>query len=187
MTRRLLPLLALLWTTQSLATDAYTIDTRHTFPRWQVSHFGFSNHHGQFNKTSGKLRVDPATGNATIEVVVDTNSIGTGDPTLEERLRTPDFFDVTKHPTMTFRSKPFSVKGTVPVAVDGELTLIGTTRPLRLQITAYKCGPHPIAKKDACGGEITGTLKRSEYGMKYGVPALGDDVTLTIQFEAVKD
>lgn len=169
------------------AADSYTIDTRHTFPRWQISHFGFSMHHGQFNKTSGKLRLDPSTGLGSIEVSVDTASIGTGDPTLEVRLRSADFFDVEKHPAMTFKSKPFGTKASLPITVDGELTLLGVTKPLALQVVAMKCGPHPIAKKDACGGEITGTLKRSEYGMKYGVPALGDDVRITIQFEAVKD
>lgn len=184
---RLATTIALLASLPANAADSYTIDTRHTFPRWQVSHFGFSMHHGQFNKTSGKLHLDPAAGTGRIEVSVDTTSIGTGDPTLEVRLRAPDFFDVERHPTMTFRSKPFSVKGPVPIAIDGELTLIGVTKPLQLQVVAFKCGPHPIAKKEACGAEVTGTLKRSEFGMKYGVPALGDEVRITIQFEAVKD
>lgn len=187
MTTRILATIALLASLPALGADAYTIDTRHTFPRWQLSHFGFSMHHGQFNKTSGKLRLDPATGTGTIEVSVETASIGTGDPTLEVRLRSADFFDVERHPTMTFRSKPFDTKAPLPIAIDGELSLIGVTKPLVLQVVAMKCGAHPIAKKQACGAEVTGTLKRSEFGMKYGVPALGDDVRITIQFEAVKD
>ena len=186
---KLLPasIVALLIALPAYGADSYTIDTRHTFPRWQVSHFGFSTHHGQFNKTSGKLFLDSATGSGSVEVSVDTASIDTGDPTLEVRLRSADFFDVDKYPTMTFKSKPFATKAALPINVEGELTLLGMTRPLTLQVAHFKCGAHPIAKKDACGAEIMATLKRSEYGMKYGIPALGDEVRITIQFEAVKD
>ena len=111
----------------------------------------------------------------------------TGDPKLEKHLRSEDFFNVEKFPTMVFRSKAVKFNGDAPAAAEGELTLLGLTRPLTLTVERVKCGPHPIAKREACGAEITGTLKRSEFGMKAYVPAIGDEVTLRIQVEAYKD
>lgn len=83
-----------LFATQVMAADTYTLDSSHTFPRWQISHFGFSTHHGQFNKTTGTLMLDPKAGKGSIEVIVDADSIATGDPALEKHLCTVDFFNV---------------------------------------------------------------------------------------------
>ncbi len=169
------------------AADSYTIDPGHTFPRWQVSHFGFSTHHGQFNKTSGKLVLDAKTEIGSVEISVDTASVATGDPELEKHLRSPDFFDVEKFPSMTFKSKSMKFENGRPVSADGDFTMRGITKPVTFHIAQVKCSMHPIAKKDACGAEVSGTLKRSAYGMKYGLPGLGDDIKLTIQVEAIKD
>ena len=78
----------------AIAADSYTLDSSHTFPRFEINHFGFSTHHGQFNKTAGKLVLDRAAKTGSIELTVQTASIGTGDPKLEEHLRSPDFFNV---------------------------------------------------------------------------------------------
>ena len=171
----------------ALAADSYTVDPSHTFPRFEISHFGFSTHHGQFNKTAGKLVLDRAAKTGSVDVTVDTASISTGDPKLEKHLRSEDFFNVEKFPTMVFKSKVVKFNGDVPAVAEGELTLLGVTRPLALTISRVKCGPHPIAKKEACGAEATGTLKRSEFGMMIYVPAIGDEITLRIQVEAYKD
>jgi polyisoprenoid-binding protein YceI len=169
------------------AADRYTIDPTHTFPRFELSHFGFSTHHGQFNRTTGRLVLDRAAKSGSIEISVQTASVGTGDPKLEEHLRSADFFDVAKFPLMTFRSQNIRFNGDVPVAAEGELTLLGVTRPLTLAISRVKCGTHPFTKKDHCGAEATATLRRSDYGMKAYVPAVGDEVVLRIQVEASRD
>ena len=171
----------------ALAADSYTIDPSHTFPRFEISHFGFSTHHGQFNKTAGKIMLDRAAKSGGVEITVDSASISTGDPKLEKHLRSDDFFDVEKFPVMVFKSKAVKFDGDAPAVTEGELTLLGVTRPLALTISRVKCGPHPIAKREACGAEVTGTLKRSEFGMMAYVPAVGDEVTLRIQVEAHKD
>jgi polyisoprenoid-binding protein YceI len=171
----------------AMAADSYTLDPNHTFPRFEISHFGFSTHHGQFNKTAGKIVLDRAAKTGSIEITVQTASIGTGDPKLEEHLRSPDFFNVEKFPTMVFKSKSVKFNGDVPASAEGELTLLGVTRPLTLAITRVKCAPHPMLKKEDCGAEVTGTLKRSDFGMKTYLPALGDEVTLDIQIESIKD
>jgi polyisoprenoid-binding protein YceI len=170
-----------------LAADTYTLDPGHTFPRWTVSHFGFSTHHGQFNKTSGKLVLDAKAGTGSVEVSVDTASVATGDPALEKHLRTADFFNVEKFPTLAFKSKSMKFEGGKPVSASGDFTMLGITKPITFRIAQVKCAMHPIAKKEACGAEVSGTVKRSEFGMKYGIPGLSDDISLTIQVEAIKD
>jgi polyisoprenoid-binding protein YceI len=170
------------------AADTYTIDPSHTFPRFEISHFGFSTHHGQFNKTTGTVVLDRKAGTGSIDITVDTTSVGTGDAKLEEHLRGADFFNVAKFPTMVFKSKALKFDGGTPVQAVGELTLLGVTKPLTLTISRVKCGPHPMAKdKEVCGAEASGKLKRTDFGMKTYVPAVGDEVTLRIQVEALKN
>lgn len=171
----------------TFAADNYTLDPGHTFPRWQVNHFGFSTHRGRFNKTSGRLSLDPKTQTGSVEVAVETASISTGDPELEKHLRSADFFNVDKFPTLAFKSKTMKFEGGKPVSTSGDFTMLGVTRPMTFRIAQVKCGMHPVAKKEACGAEVSSTLKRSEFGMKYGVPALGDEIRLTIQVEATKE
>jgi len=88
---------------------------------------------------------------------------------------------------MTFKSKAVRFNGDVPAAADGELTLLGVTRPLTLSISKVVCAQHPFFKKEDCGAEITGILKRSDFGMNKYIPAVGDEVTLRIQVESLKD
>jgi polyisoprenoid-binding protein YceI len=171
----------------ALAADTYTIDPGHTFPRFEVSHFGFSTHRGQFNKTSGRLVLDRADKSGSVEIVIATASISTGDPALEEHLRSPDYFDVERFPLMTYKSRSVKFDGDMPVLAEGDFTLHGVTRSLTLAVSNVKCGFHPIAKKEACGAEVSGRLKSSDFGMTTSVPAIGDDVTLRIQVEARKD
>ena len=169
------------------APESYTIDPRHTFPRWAVSHHGFSIHRGQFNKTSGKLVMDWTAKTGRIDIELETASIGTGDPEFDKVLRAPPWFDTDKHPRMTFRSTSMRFEQDAPVSVTGELTLLGVTRPITLRVSNVKCGNHPVSKKGLCGAEVTGSIKRSEFGMKTSLPSIGDDVQLTIQFEAFRD
>ena len=171
----------------AIGADSYTLDSSHTFPRFEINHFGFSTHHGQFNKTAGKLILDRAAKTASVEITVQTASVGTGDPKLEEHLRSPDFFNVEKFPTMVFKSKSVKFNNDVPASADGELTLLGVTKPLTLTISRVRCAQHPFYKKEDCGAEVSGTLKRPDFGMTKYVPAVGDEVTLHIQVEAIRD
>jgi polyisoprenoid-binding protein YceI len=187
MIRNVAAVIALGFSASAFAADSYTVDPKHTFPHFEVSHFGFSIHRGRFNTTAGKLVLDRAAATGSIEITVQTDSISTGDPRLESELRSDKFFNVEKFPVMTFKSKVLKFKGDVPASAEGELTLLGVTRPLTLAISQVKCGTHPLNKKEDCGAEVTGTLKRSDFGMKTFVPSIGDEVTLRIQVEAWKD
>ena len=71
--------------------------------------------------------------------------------------------------------------------VNGNLTIMGVTKPVTLKITHMKCGVHPFNKKNVCGFDATASIKRSDFGVKYGLPAIGDEMQLDFEVEAVKD
>ena len=176
------------------APENYTMDPYHTFPQFEVSHLGFSNMRGRFDKTTGKFTIDRAAKTGSLDLVVQTASITTGDTdkgarprSRDEHLRSPDFFNVAEFPTMTFKGTGAKFQGDNVQGFDGQITLLGVTRPLSITLESWKCGPHPVSKKEMCGGNATGTVKRSDFGMKFGIPAVGDELKLWIEFEAYKD
>jgi len=171
----------------AFAADSYTIDSRHTFPSFEVNHLGFSIQRGRFNKTVGKITLDTAAKTGSIDVAIDAASISTGLPDLEEHLRGEEFFDTAKYPTITFTSKKLKFDGDKLVGADGDFTMHGVTRPVSLQLDYFKCGIHPMTKKGNCGANATTLIKRSEFGITKYVPAVGDDVKIAIQVEATKD
>jgi polyisoprenoid-binding protein YceI len=176
------------------APESYTADPFHTFPHFEVGHLGMSVMRGQFNKTTGKFTIDGAAKTGSLEITVQTASITTGDidkagrpRTRDEHLRTPDFFNVAEFPTMTYKSTSVKFSGDNPSTIEGNLTLLGVTKPVSLHVENWKCGANPMSKKDMCGGNASGSLKRTDFGMKFGVPALGDDIKLWIEVEGYKD
>ena len=169
------------------ATESYTVDPRHTWPVFEVNHLGFSTQRGRFDKTSGKIVLDRATKTGTVDITIDTASIDMGIEKWNEHMKSDEFFNVQKFPTMTFKSNKLVFDGDKLVAAEGDLTLLGVTKPVKLAVTSFHCGPNPVAKKDACGADITTTIKRSEFGMTKLVPAVGDEVKINIPVEAFKE
>ena len=88
---------------------------------------------------------------------------------------------------MVFKSTKVNFAGDKIESVEGNLTLLGVTKPLKLTATHFNCGPNPFTKKEMCGADLVGTLKRTDFGMKYGVPAISDEVKLTIAVEGYRD
>jgi polyisoprenoid-binding protein YceI len=167
--------------------QTYAIDPDHSQPMYEVNHMGFSLQRGTFSGANGQVTLDRAANKGTIEVTIDTTTVRTSVPKLDARVRGEDFFNVTKYPTMTFKSSSLSFDGDRLVGADGELTMIGVTRPVKLVVSNFVCGLHPNTKNPVCGAEVTTTIKRSEWGMSYGVPkAVGDDVKITIPVEAYR-
>ena len=169
------------------AADSYTIDSRHTFPSFEVSHLGFSTQRGRFNGTKGKIVLDRRVKSGSMDITIATTSLDTGLDKLEEHLRSVDFFNTEIYPAITFKSDKITYNGDAPSKIDGEVTLLGVTKPLTLTLTHFRCGVHPMLKKEVCGADASGNIKRSEFGMKYAVPAIGDEVKIIIQVEAIKD
>ncbi|GHD68401.1 YceI family protein [Jeongeupia chitinilytica] len=168
------------------APETYSIDPSHTAAHFSINHLGFSTQQGTFDKTSGSIVLDAEKKSGSVDISIDTASLDTGWDARDKHLKGEDFFNVEKYPTATFKSKNFKFDGDKLVAVDGDFTLLGVTKPLTLSVADFKCGPHPMMKKPWCGAAATAVLKRSDFGMKAYLPAVGDEVKLTIQVEAGK-
>ncbi|MGI8895678.1 MAG: YceI family protein [Casimicrobiaceae bacterium] len=179
----------------SAAPENYTIDPFHSFVHFEVDRVGgLSRLRGRFDKTAGKFTLDQAAKTGSLDVTVQTTSVNTGDNdkgsrprSRDEHLRTPDFFNVAEFPTMTFKSTKVVFKGDNLGSIEGNVTLLGVTKPVTLNIERWKCMPHPQSKKDMCGGNATGVVKRSDFGMKFGIPSVGDELALFIGVEGYKD
>ncbi len=169
------------------AAESYTVDPMHTYALFSVSHFGFSTMHGRFDKSSGKVTLDRAARNGTVDITIDAASVSTGYDKRNEHLKSPDFFDVAEFPSITYKSDSITFKGDTPVSVPGKLTLLGVTKPVTLTIDAFKCGANPMNKKEECGAAATAQIKRSDFGMKAFLPGVGDDIKMEFEIEAYKD
>lgn len=173
--------------------ESYTLDPIHSFVNFTVDHLGFTTIHGRFDKSSGKATVDRAARKGTVDMVVEAASVNTGDGdkgsrarSRDEHLRTADFFNVAEFPRITYKGN-VKFSGDGASEVEGQLTLLGVSRPVVLKMERWKCGAHPFNKKELCGGNASGRIKRSEFGMKYGIPGVGDEINLMIGFEVYKD
>lgn len=169
------------------AADSYTVDPSHTYPGFEINHLGFSTMRGTFDTTSGKITLDPAAKSGSIEITIDATSVDTGHGKRDDHLRGEEFFNVAKFPTLTYKAGKLKFNGDKLAGADGELTLLGVTKPVSLTITAFHCGPHPMNKKQVCGANATATIKRSDFGMMTYVPNVGDEVKISIEVEAVKN
>jgi polyisoprenoid-binding protein YceI len=169
------------------APETFNIDGGHTAPRFEYSHFGYSNQQHRFDKTSGKIVLDRAAHTGSVDVTIDTTSVNTGFALFNGHIQGSDFFDTAKYPAITFKSTAVKFDGDKPVAIEGNLTIKGVTRPVTLTVTHFHAMPHPMLKKDAIGANAVAKIKRSEFNMGKYAPNVGDDVTLTIAVEAVKD
>lgn len=173
--------------TPAIAADSFSIDDRHTFPMFEINHMNFSQQRGRFNKTTGKVQIDAQAGKGKIDISIDTASIDMGLDEWDKHMKNEDFFNVEKHPTMTFGADKISFQNGVPVAADGTLTLLGVSQPVRLAIANYRCGLHLMNRKTVCGAEVTASIKRSQFGMTKYIPFVGDEVKIVIPVEAFKD
>ena len=169
------------------AADSYTVDPSHTYPNFEINHLGFSTMHGRFGATTGKIVLDTAAKSGSIDITIDATSIDTGHAKRDTHLKSDEFFNVGKFPTLTYKSTKLKFDGDKLSGADGELTLLGVTKPVSLAVNAFKCAPHPMNKKPMCGANAITTIKRSDFGLSAYVPAVGDEVTISIEVEAVKD
>ena len=166
---------------------AYALDASHGKITWSVSHLGFSTYQGQFTNVSAELNLDPANPAAsTLVATIPLTDVAPNDDALKGHLQTPDFFDTANHPTATFRSTAITIDADDPTEADvtGELTLKGVTRPVTMEVKFNQAGPFMGGYRVGFDGEAT--IKRSEFGIDYGVAlGLSDEVELHIEGEFV--
>ncbi len=182
--------------TAAVPAGAYTLDKAHASLIFKVNHLGFSNYTARFKRFDAKLQFDPANLPASkLTATVDVKSLETDYPDpvkldFNAQLLGKDLFDAAQFPTMEYRSKRVEQTGPKSMRIYGDLTLHGVTKPVTLEAT-YNGGyaGHPMDPHARIGFSAHGTLKRSDFGMSYGIPApgttmgVGDEVTVIIETE----
>ncbi len=170
----------------------WKIDPAHSAADFSIRHLGLSNVHGHFGGVNGTITLDPADlTKASVNATVDVTTVDTGMPQRDTHLKSADFFDVAKYPTMTFVSKSVA-KSADGYTVTGDLTMHGVTKPVVLALDPSKEQIGPDGKPRR-GFEATTTLNRQDFGMKWngalksGDAVLSDDVKVTLDVEAVKE
>jgi polyisoprenoid-binding protein YceI len=138
--------------------------------------------------------VDRAARQGALEFVIETASLTTGDGergsrprSRDEHLKSVDFFNVAEFPRMSFRSTGVKFNGDAPAEIDGQITLLGVTKPVTWKVDRWVCKDHAVYKRPACGGNVSATIKRSDFGMKYAIPSISDEVRLTTLFLGFRD
>lgn len=172
----------------SAAPVKYNIDPAHTYPSFEADHFGgMSVWRGKFNSSSGSVTLDKEAGTGTVEINIDTASIDFGHEKMNDHAKNADMFDVAKYPTAVYKGRLTDFSDGAPRAIDGELTLHGVTRPVKLTINSFKCAQHPMLRREFCGADASARINRADFGINYGEKyGFKMDVLLRIQVEAVK-
>jgi polyisoprenoid-binding protein YceI len=162
----------------------YKLDPDHTMVLFSWNHFGYSNPTADLGLSDGTLVFDeqhPA--QSSVQVTLPLARLDTHVPALDEHLKKPDFLDAGKYPTVTFKSTAVQPLGGNKFKVTGNLTVHGVTRPVVLDATLNKIGPHPMSKAQSIGFDATASLKRSDFGVGAYVPSVSDDITIRITTE----
>lgn len=166
--------------------QTYNIEPNHTYPSFEADHLGISVWRGKFTKTAGTITLDRAARNGALDITIDANSLDFGHAKMNEHAKAKDMFNVEQFPTITYKGKSIKFDGDKPVAVEGDLTLLGVTKPVTLTINKFKCIEHPMLKREVCGADASAEFKRTDFGLNYGTPRFASEVKLAIQVEALK-
>ena len=162
--------------------DTFSVNKPHTSVAFTVDRLGLNKIMGMFGKVDGEFTIDrdnPIASSASL--TIDTASIYTGFEARDKQLRSPDFFNVQEFPDMKFVSTKVERTGEKTAKVTGNLTLLGVTKPVTLDVVLNSIKQDGRTKKDLAGFSAQGTLKRSDFGMKYLAGAISDDVTLMVE------
>jgi polyisoprenoid-binding protein YceI len=165
---------------------AYALDAAHGKITWSVDHLGFSTYYGQFVNVQAQLTLDPGNpANSSLTATIPLTEVDSNSDGLDRHLQTADFFDTANHPTATFVSRSITLDAddANEATVVGDLTLRGVTRPVTMEVEFNQAGPS-MGNTYKAGFDGEATIKRSEFGITYGIPmGLGDDVKLHIEGE----
>lgn len=165
----------------AVKSGSFVVDPGHTQVGFSVLHMGFTHYEGRLTNVSGTLDLSAETpASSSLDVSVPVSTVSTTSVKLDDELKSKDWLDAATFPTMTFKSKSVAVTGKGEAKVVGDLTLHGVTKPVTLSAHFVGSGVNPLSKKYTVGFEITGDIKRSDFGVKTYVPLISDAVHLTI-------
>lgn len=164
----------------------YELDPSHVGVAATVNHLGFSNSVVRFDKVSGTISYDPATPEAsTADITIDAASLSSGWAARDGHLKSPEFFNVAAQPTITFKSTSLKTTGASIAQLSGNLTLLGVTQPVTLDVT-FKGVGKAFDPATRIGFSASGKIKRSDFGMMTFLPLVGDEATIAINAEFTK-
>jgi polyisoprenoid-binding protein YceI len=171
-------------TTVFAAPATYQLDPDHTYPSFEADHMGgLSKWRGKFEKSGGIVTLDRTAKTGTIDVTVQTDSVDFGQAKLNELAKGADMFNVANFPTANFKGTFTKFNGDVPTEADGQLTLRGVSKPIKMRIDSFKCMPHPMLKREVCGADAEMKFNRDEFGLDYG-KAYGFNMETKLQIQA---
>ena len=179
--------LAALQASSAWSAESFTLDPTHTFPSFEIRHQGVSIMRGKFNRSQGRAILDPEGPEGLIEVSVDAASVDTGHDGLNQKLLASSFFNTGQFPEIRFSARNLEYREGKPVRASGTLTLLGVSRPVVLDIRDFSCTRQFLTFRHLCRADVQLTIRRSEFGMDYGIPLIGDEVKLAIEVEGVRD
>jgi polyisoprenoid-binding protein YceI len=160
---------------------AYDVEPLHTRVLFSVSHLGFTTWYGEFTNVSGTLTLDPKKpAGSALEIHIPVATVSTTNAKLDGELKSDAWLDATQFPEIVFKSTKVTETGKDTAKVTGDLTFHGVTKPVTLAVKFNAAGTNPLDKKYTAGFEVSGQIKRSDFGMKTYVPLIGDDVDLII-------
>jgi len=172
------------------AADNYKLDPTHTSVFFHANHIGYSKVFGLFRDVSGEFTLDEDNLSANkVRILIKAASIDTNEKARDEHLRSPDFFNAKEFGEIVFVGTRVEKTGDKAGKLHGDLTMLGVTKPATLDITLNKIAPHPVPKYNkvqTAGFSARGTIKRTDWGMKYGVPGVSDEIALMIEVEGHK-
>ena len=168
------------------APETFNIDSPHTSSNFEVTHLGINTIPGRFDMTKGKIVLDREAKAGSIEAEIDVNTINTGYARRDTLLKSEDYFNAEKFPTITFRATRLRFKGDNLAGADGELTMMGVTKPVTLELESFRCIISPANKREICGAIAKTTIKRADFGMTRASRSIGEEVKISINLEAIK-
>ncbi|MGO9673415.1 MAG: YceI family protein [Methylocella sp.] len=160
---------------------AYSVEPVHTRVLFSVSHMGFTTWYGEFTNVSGTLDLDPRTPErSAVEIHIPASTVSTTNARLDGELKSDQWFDAAQYPDIAFKSVKVVATGTGTGKLTGDLTLHGVTKPVTLAVKFNDAGVNPLDKKYTVGFNATGSIRRSDFGVKTYLPLIGDEVDLII-------
>lgn len=167
--------------------QSYKIDPTHTYPSFEADHKGISLWRGKFTKTSGTVTLDRAAKSGSINIEIAADSVDFGMDKMNGHAKSKDMFNVEQFPTIKYKSTALKFDGDKLVAVEGELTMLGVTKPVNLTVNKFKCIQDAMTKREICGADASAEFKRTDFGLNYAIAyGFAPEVKLAIQVEAVK-
>lgn len=167
------------------APEVFRIDPATTRGEF-VGHFWLSTLRGQFGRVHGTIVLDADSHSGSIDFAVDASSVDTGWSVRDNFIRSENMFDAVRFPTVRFRSKQLTFNDARLVGASGELTLHNVTRPIAVKVERLECGPEPGSGRQGCGVAVVSSIKRSDFGMSFGLPFVGDNIDLSFHLTAFR-